>query len=162
MDLFVKIVCTMGFCYLAVGLICSILKNTKNNLLQRISIAHESFFKKVITGLLVSLFVLNCIDAISTWYAISYLPAQEQNGIMGWMIEQGWGWFFSFKLITITLVVTELYLLYIKGIVIFKSKNRKKEIYALESIANTCVFVGLYVWVCTHNLSVIFGYLLTT
>ena len=157
MELFVRIIFGMAICYLVIGLICFILKNTNNNLLQIISDNHCSFLKTAITVLLIVLFVLNCIDAGLTWYAITCLGAYEANGIMAWLIEQGWLWFFLFKMSTITLVVTELYFLYIKDVNIFNPNKKQKKRYLVESTANACVFAGLYVWVCTHNLSVIFS-----
>lgn len=157
MELFMRIILGMAICYLTIGLVCFILKKTKNNLLQTISDDYCEFFKSAITVLLIILFLLNCADALLTWYAITYLGAYEANGIMAWLIGQGWFWFFLFKMSMITLVVTELYFLYVKNINIFNPKKTQKKRHLLESTANTCVFVGLYVWVCFHNLSVIFS-----
>ena len=155
MELYLKIICVVYSCYIGISLVCFVLKKTKGNLLQRISMSHELPIKKAITVLLVALFALNCIDAVSTWYALSCTPAQEQNGIMGWLIAQGWFWFFLFKLGMAGGITIELYFLYVKEVNLFRPKKTQKKKYAVESIAVVCLFVGLYLWVCLHNISVI-------
>lgn len=98
MELLLRIIFAIGLCYGTIALICLFLKKTKTNVLKRASDSCSQFLKMAITILLGVLFILNCIDAISTWYAITYIGAYEANG---------------------------------------------------------CIFVGLYLWVCVHNFSVI-------
>jgi ABC-type multidrug transport system fused ATPase/permease subunit len=113
MELLLRIIFAIGICYGTIALVCLVLKNTKTNILKRASDSCSPFLKTAITILLCVLFILNCIDAILTWYAITYIGAYEANGIMAWLIQQGWGWFFLFKVMMISLVVVELYFLYI-------------------------------------------------
>lgn len=155
MELLLRIIFVIGTCYGIIALICLLLKKTKTNILKRASDSCSPFLKTAITILLCVLFILNGIDAILTWYAITYIGAYEANGIMAWLIQQGWGWFFLFKIMMISLVVAELYFLYIKGMDIFRPKKKQKSTYLIESTANICIFVGLYLWVCVHNISVI-------
>lgn len=155
MELLLRIIFAIGLCYGTIALICLFLKKTKTNVLKRASDSCSQFLKMAITILLGVLFILNCIDAISTWYAITYIGAYEANGMMAWLIQRGWVWFFLFKIAMISLVVAELYFLYVKGLDIFSPKKKQKPTYLIESTANVCIFVGLYLWVCVHNFSVI-------
>jgi len=124
MELLLRIIFAIGICYGTIALVCLVLKKTKTNVLKHASDSCSQLLKRAITILLCVLFILNCIDAISTWYAITYIGAYEANGIMAWLIQQGWGWFFLFKVMMISLVVAELYFLYIKGMDIFRPKKK--------------------------------------
>ncbi len=45
-----------------------------------------------------TIFMLNLLDAVNTWYAINYLDAEELSFFMRSLIERGWDWFFFVKI----------------------------------------------------------------
>jgi hypothetical protein len=46
----------------------------------------------------VTIYILNLLDSVNTWYAINYQDAEELSFIMRYFIEKSWGWFFFVKL----------------------------------------------------------------
>ena len=126
-----------------------------NNSLRVLALKTERPLKSIIFKLLVLLFVLNSIDAVSTWYAISTGIASEQNGAMAWLISNGLVAFFVFKLGILSAVVIDLYFLYIKEKNIFRIKKIQKKRNPIVSIMCVTLFVGLYWWVCLNNVGII-------
>jgi hypothetical protein len=153
--MFVNIIVIVLILYALIGIISVFDNILDKNQFRVYAIKNESFFKHIIIGLLISLFLLNSIDAMSTWYAITNIGAIEQNGLMGWVISQGWIMFFLFKMGTISVVVIELYFLYIKEKNIFRPKKIQKKRNPIISIMNLMLFVGLYEWVCINNVGII-------
>jgi hypothetical protein len=46
----------------------------------------------------VTIYILNLLDAVNTWYAINYQDAEELSILMRYLIEKSWGYFFFVKL----------------------------------------------------------------
>jgi len=73
----------------------------------------------------VAVWILNLVDAICTWFAVSSGIARELNPVMDYFIHQSWLAFFGVKIVMITAMLYVLYRLRhsqpgtVRGVLIF-------------------------------------------
>ena len=125
-----------------------------NNKLRNYCLSIEQKIKMTITAILVTITLLNFIDGLSTWFAISRGLATELNGMMGWIINQGWVVFFLFKIGVGTFAIFSLYVTYVKEKRLLSKKPMKKRNPAI-GLVFSMMFMSVYSFICYNNINVI-------
>jgi hypothetical protein len=126
-----------------------------NNKLRSYCLSIERKIKVITTIVLATIVILNAIDGLSTWFAISTGLAEELNGMMGWIISQGWIVFFIFKIGIGTFAIFSLYITYIKEKRLISKKPMKVKRNPAVGLVFSMMFMSVYSFICYNNIEII-------
>lgn len=126
-----------------------------NNKLRSYCLSIERTIKVATTIVLITIVVLNAVDGLSTWFAISNGMAEELNDMMGWVISQGWVPFFIFKIGVGTFAIFSLYITYIKEKRLISKKPMKFKRNPAVGLIFSMMFMSVYSFICYNNIGII-------